>query len=56
MLAVGAGGVEVALAMAGEPLHLKMPQVWGVELTGRLPDWVSANSVVRRPWTLMPLE
>jgi aconitase A len=36
----------VALAMAGEPLHLKMPHVWGVRLTGRLPDWVSAKDVV----------
>jgi aconitate hydratase len=46
MLAVGAGGVDVALALAGEPLHLKMPHVWGVRLTGRLPDWVSAKDVV----------
>jgi aconitate hydratase len=46
MLAVGAGGVDVALAPAGEPLHLKMPHVWGVRLTGRLPDWVSAKDVV----------
>ncbi len=46
MLAIGAGGVDVALAMAGEPLHLKMPHVWGVRLTGRLPDWVSAKDVV----------
>jgi aconitate hydratase len=28
MLAIGAGGVEVALAMAGEPLYLKMPEIW----------------------------
>ncbi|ACL57726.1 aconitate hydratase [Methylobacterium nodulans] len=46
MLAFGAGGVEVALAMAGEPLHLRMPQVWGVRLTGALPDWVSAKDVI----------
>jgi aconitate hydratase len=46
MLAMGAGGLEVALAIAGEPLHLKMPQVWGVELTGALPDWVSAKDVI----------
>ncbi len=38
MLAIGAGGVEVAMAMAGEPLTLAMPKVWGVELTGTLPD------------------
>lgn len=46
MLAFGAGGVEVALAMAGEPLYLRMPRVWGVKLTGALPDWVSAKDVI----------
>ena len=46
MLALGAGGVEVALAMAGEPLPLRMPRVWGVKLTGTLPDWVSAKDVI----------
>ncbi|MCJ2135068.1 aconitate hydratase [Methylobacterium sp. J-026] len=46
MLAFGAGGVEVALAMAGEPLQLRMPRVWGVKLTGALPDWVSAKDVI----------
>ena len=46
MLAFGAGGLEVALAMAGEPLHLRMPQIWGVRLVGRLPDWVSAKDVI----------
>ncbi|MBB3230220.1 aconitate hydratase [Halomonas stenophila] len=46
MLAIGAGGLEVALAMAGEPLYLAMPRVVGVELTGTLPDWVSAKDVV----------
>src|SRR4051812_44211514 len=46
MLAFGAGGVEVALAMAGEPLYLRMPEVWGVRVTGTLPDWVSAKDVI----------
>jgi aconitate hydratase len=46
MLAFGAGGVEVALAMAGEPLHIRMPQVWGVRLTGTLPAWTSAKDVI----------
>ena len=46
MLAIGAGGLEVALAMAGEPFYLKMPQVWGVRLVGELPDWVSAKDVI----------
>jgi aconitate hydratase len=46
MLAFGAGGVEVALAMAGEPLYLQMPAIWGVRLVGELPDWVSAKDVI----------
>jgi len=46
MLAVGAGGIEVAMAMAGKPFHVKMPQVWGIHLTGELPDWVSAKDVI----------
>jgi aconitate hydratase len=32
--------------MAGEPLRIKMPEIWGVELTGELPDWVSAKDVI----------
>jgi aconitate hydratase len=46
MLAIGVGGVEVALAIAGEPLYLTMPEIWGVELTGELPPWVSAKDVI----------
>ncbi len=46
MLAIGAGGLEVALAMAGQPFHVKMPKVWGVNLLGTLPDWVSAKDVI----------
>jgi len=46
MLALGAGGIDVAMAMAGEPLYLKMPEIWGVRLTGELPDWVSAKDVI----------
>lgn len=46
MLAIGGGGLDVALAMAGEPYTFRMPEVWGVRLTGRLPDWVSAKDVI----------
>ncbi len=46
MLAIGAGGLEVALAMAGEPFYFTMPAVWGVRLVGRLPPWVSAKDVI----------
>jgi aconitate hydratase len=46
MLGIGAGGLDVALAMAGYPYHLPCPRVLGVRLTGRLPDWVSAKDVI----------
>lgn len=46
MLAIGAGGLEVAMAMAGDPFYLQMPKIWGVKLVGRLPDWVSAKDVI----------
>ncbi|KMY52871.1 aconitate hydratase [Bacillus sp. FJAT-27231] len=46
MLAMGAGGLDVALAIAGEPFYVKMPQVWGIKLTGKLSDWVSAKDVI----------
>lgn len=46
MLAMGAGGIDVALAIAGEPFYVKMPKIWGVKLTGELPDWVSAKDVI----------
>lgn len=45
-LAIGAGGLNVAAAMAGEPFTLKCPKVVGVKLTGKLPDWVSAKDVI----------
>ena len=46
MLAIGVGGIDVALAMAGRPYRVRMPEVWGVELTGELPAWVSAKDVI----------
>jgi aconitate hydratase len=46
MLAMGAGGLEVAMAMAGYPLYIRMPKVFGIKLKGKLPDWVSAKDVV----------
>ncbi|WP_394216247.1 aconitate hydratase [Brachybacterium vulturis] len=46
MLAIGVGGLEIAMAMAGQPLYVSTPEVWGVELTGTMPDWVSAKDVV----------
>ncbi len=46
MLAIGAGGLDVALAMAGEPFYLTMPEIIRVELTGKLPPFVSAKDVI----------
>ena len=46
MLAIGLGGIEVAMAIAGEPIYLRMPEIWGVRLTGELPPWVSAKDVI----------
>lgn len=46
MLALGAGGLDVAFVMLGQPLYIKMPRVLGVKLTGKLQPWVSAKDVV----------
>jgi aconitate hydratase len=46
MLAFGAGGLDVALALAGQPFYLIMPEIIGVRLTGRFPAWVSAKDVI----------
>ena len=47
MLAIGVGGLEVAMAIAGEPLHLRMPEIWGVRARrASCPTWVSAKDVV----------
>ncbi|MCC6543822.1 MAG: aconitate hydratase [Nitrospirae bacterium] len=45
-IAIGAGGLDVAFAMAGKPFGLKMPEVVNVRLTGKLPEWVSAKDVI----------
>ncbi len=46
MIAIGAGGLDVAAAMAGQPFHLTCPQVVGLRLAGRLPDYVAAKDVI----------
>ncbi len=46
MLAVGVGGLEVAMAIAGRPLRVRAPHIWGVRLTGELPPWTSAKDVI----------
>jgi len=45
-IAVGAGGLDVAVAMGGGPFHLACPKVYQVRLSGKLRDWVSAKDVV----------
>lgn len=46
VLAIGAGGLDVALAMAGYPFNLPCPKVMGIRLSGKLPDWVSGKDVI----------
>lgn len=46
MIAIGAGGLDVAAAMAGEPFYLEMPDVLGVKLTGVLSPFVSAKDMI----------
>ena len=48
MLAIGAGGLDVAAAMATGLFYLTCPRVLGVKLTGRLRDWVAAKDVILR--------
>ena len=46
MLAIGSGGLDVAVAMGGGPYHLIMPRITSVWLTGRLRPWVGAKDVI----------
>jgi aconitate hydratase len=46
MLAIGAGGLDVAVAMGGGPFYLTMPQVLKVDLVGELPPWSSAKDII----------
>ncbi len=46
MIAVGAGGLDVALAMAGKPFYLTCPKVVKINLAGKLKPWVSAKDVI----------
>ncbi len=46
MMGFGVGGLEVAVAMAGQPFYMKMPKVVGVRLTGRLQPWVTAKDII----------
>lgn len=46
MLAMGAGGLDVAVAMGGGAYHITMPKIVRINLTGQLQDWVSAKDVI----------
>lgn len=46
MLAIGAGGLDVALAMAGRPFRLSYPEIIGVELIGKLKPWVAPKDII----------
>ncbi len=46
MLAIGAGGLDVAVAMGGGPFYLNMPSVLNVRLRGRLKPWVSSKDII----------
>ncbi|MCI5195222.1 MAG: aconitate hydratase [Candidatus Electrothrix sp. AW5] len=46
MLAMGAGGLDVAMAMAGKPFYLIMPKIYGIKLIGKLQPWVAARDVL----------
>jgi len=46
MIAIGAGGLDVAVAMGGGPFYITCPSVLGVKLTGKLRPWVTAKDVI----------
>lgn len=46
MIAIGAGGLDVAVAMAGGPFYLNMPKIVNIRLVGQLQPWVSAKDVI----------
>jgi aconitate hydratase len=46
MLAIGAGGLDVAAAMAGYPYHLQMPRIVNIRLHGKPAPWISAKDII----------
>ncbi len=46
MLAMGAGGLDVAVAMGGGAYYINMPRIVNIELTGKLSPWVSAKDII----------
>src|SRR3972149_2095362 len=56
MLAIGAGGLDVAVAMGGGPFYIVMPRVVGVLLKGRLQPWVSGKDIILERLRLRTVE
>jgi len=46
MVSIGVGGLDVALAMAGKPFYIKMPQIVNVKIKGKLKPFVSAKDII----------
>lgn len=46
MIAIGAGGLDVALAMAGKPFKMTYPKILGIKLLGKLSPWVTAKDII----------
>lgn len=53
MMAIGAGGLDVAMAMAGKPFHMIYPKVVGIKLSGILQPWVSAKDVILKVLSIL---
>ncbi|MGH7144358.1 MAG: aconitase family protein, partial [Planctomycetota bacterium] len=45
-VAIGAGGLDIAVAMGGGPFYLTCPEIVGIKLTGHLQPWVSAKDII----------
>lgn len=56
MLAIGAGGLDVAVAMGGGAYYISMPKICRIELTGRLQEWVSAKDIILEVLRIMTVK
>ncbi len=56
MLAMGAGGLDVAVAMGGGTYYIPMPYIVNVELRGKLNDWVSAKDIILEVLRIMSVK
>jgi len=53
MMAIGAGGLDVAMAMAGKPFSLIYPQIVGIKLTGALQPWIAAKDIILKVLSIL---